>query len=181
MCDWKKYVDKTLAFHGHLCSGQILGIRFALAGLKALGLAPNNTNKSVVLFIESDRCVADAIIVVTGITPGQRRIKFKDYGKAAVSFLDLETNQAVRVAGKTEPRAPSDCDPVEFWSHYADEEILTVEKVKIELPELDRPGKSKRHVICQKCGELVNDGREIIKEGKILCRACADEPYYRLI
>jgi formylmethanofuran dehydrogenase subunit E len=181
MYNWKNYVERATAFHGHLCSGQILGLRLALAGMRALGLTPGENYRNLVLFLETDRCMADAAVVVTGVTPGKRRLKFIDYGKAAVSFLDLETDKAVRVAGKAEPRPTEDCDPVTFWSQFKDEDILTVEEVQISLPPQDRPGKSKGSAICQNCGELINDMREVTKEGRILCRACAGTPYYRTI
>jgi formylmethanofuran dehydrogenase subunit E len=34
-------------------------------------------------------------------------------------------------------------------------------------------------VSCDECGEGVNDRREIVREGRTLCRACAGDAYYR--
>jgi formylmethanofuran dehydrogenase subunit E len=32
-------LDRAAAFHGHLCSGQIVGVRLAMLGLRLLGIA----------------------------------------------------------------------------------------------------------------------------------------------
>ncbi|MDR1546268.1 MAG: FmdE family protein [Deltaproteobacteria bacterium] len=178
--DWKKFLPRAEAFHGHLCSGQILGVRLALKGLELLNLEPGGNHRDLVLFLETDRCMADAAIVVTGVTAGRRRLKFRDYGKAAISFLDLATGQAFRVAAASEPRPPHGLtDLVGFWSAYADEQIMTAEEVAIEVPPEDRPGKPLRRVTCEICGEDVMDFRDVEKEGRIMCRACSGTAYYR--
>ena len=49
--------------HGHMCAGQILGLRMALYGLKLLGLEDpdGKDRKRLVTFVEIDRCATDAI------------------------------------------------------------------------------------------------------------------------
>src|SRR5580692_449834 len=77
--------------HGHLCAGQILGVRMAMLGCERLGVDdPKGTGrKRLVTFIEIDRCATDAIGVVTGCRLGKRAIKFRDWGKMAATFVDL--------------------------------------------------------------------------------------------
>ncbi|MDR2827692.1 MAG: FmdE family protein [Candidatus Adiutrix intracellularis] len=178
---WQDYLLRAQAFHGHLCSGQILGIRMGLAGLRLLNLTPGEKYRDLVLFIETDRCMADAIHIVTGITFGRRQIKWRDFGKAAVTFLDLASDRAFRVASRSEPRpAHDEKDLTAFWSRYTDEEILIIHEVIVELKLEDRPGRPLRRVPCSICGEDVLDGREVEVNGHYLCRACAGEAYYRI-
>jgi formylmethanofuran dehydrogenase subunit E len=81
--------------HGHLCAGQILGVRMAMLGCERLGvgdpkgLVNPKDRKRLVTFIEIDRCATDAIAVVTGCRLGKRAIKFRDWGKMAATFVDL--------------------------------------------------------------------------------------------
>src|SRR5882757_7821190 len=86
--------------HGHLCAGQILGVRMAMLGCKRLGIdePKSKDRKRLVTFVEIDRCATDAIGVVTGCRLGKRALKFRDWGKMAASFLDLETGKAIRIA-----------------------------------------------------------------------------------
>src|SRR5262252_7284471 len=108
--------------HGHLCAGQILGLRMALHGVRLLGMDdPEGTDrKRLVTFIEIDRCATDAIPVVTGCRLGKRALKFRDFGKVAATFCDLR----------------------------------------------------------DECGEGINFKREVERDGRVLCRACAGERYY---
>ena len=93
--------------HGHLCAGQILGLRMALHGVNLLGLddPAGKDRKRLVSFVEIDRCMTDAIGVVTGCRLGKRALKFRDFGKAAATFCDLQENRAVREFERTGARA----------------------------------------------------------------------------
>src|SRR5437764_9934954 len=61
--------------------------------------------KRLVTFVEIDRCATDAIGVVTGCRLGKRALKFRDWGKMAATFIDLEKDKAVRVAAKESSKA----------------------------------------------------------------------------
>src|ERR1700730_15022806 len=97
-----EYVALAEHAHGHMCAGQILGLRMALYGLKLLGLEdPTGTDrKRLVAFVEIDRCATDAIPVVTGCRLGKRAVKFRDFGKVAATFCDLQEDRAVRVVAR---------------------------------------------------------------------------------
>src|SRR5580692_9142028 len=90
---------KAEAAHGHLCAGQILGVRMALLGLERLGIAdPRGADrKRLVTYVEIDRCATDAIGMVTGCRLGKRTLKFRDWGKMASTLVDLSNDRAVRV------------------------------------------------------------------------------------
>src|ERR1700684_3091390 len=97
-----EYVALAEQAHGHICAGQILGLRMAIYGLKLLELEDpaGKDRKRLVTFVEIDRCATDAIPVVTGCRLGKRALKFKDFGKMAATFCDLATGRAVRVAAR---------------------------------------------------------------------------------
>src|SRR5712671_6227362 len=98
----QEYLDDAAVAHGHLCAGQVLGVRMAMLGLKKLGLEDpqGKDRKRIVTFVEIDRCATDAVMVVTGCRLGKRALKFRDWGKMAATFVDVETGKAVRVAAR---------------------------------------------------------------------------------
>jgi formylmethanofuran dehydrogenase subunit E len=179
--------------HGHMCAGQVLGVRMALLGCRSVGINdPRGADKkNILVFIEIDRCAADAINTVTGCRLGKRTLKFYDYGKLAATFLNAKTGEAVRVVALDSSREVADRCFAEIDSKYerqlrayqtlADDELFKVQRVRVELPEQDRPGRPISRVKCDSCGEGINDRRESVRDGRTLCRACAGEAYYKLL
>src|SRR5215468_12093434 len=94
------YLREAEIAHGHLCAGQILGVRLAMLGLEKLGIDDprGKDRKRLITFVEIDRCATDAIGVVTGCRLGKRALKFRDWGKMAATFVDLESGRALRIA-----------------------------------------------------------------------------------
>lgn len=178
---WQQDLEKAIAYHGHLCGGQVLGVRMAKYGLMRLGLEQGTELRDLVVFLESDRCIADAVYVITGVTLGSRRVKVMPYGKTAMSFLDLNTGRAIRLTVKVKDRAPKGADLVEFWSRYDDEDLLDCREVEINLPPEERPGKPQFVTKCDRCGDEIIDRREVVQGGRTLCRACLDGSYYKVI
>ena len=84
--------------HGHMCAGQLLGTRMALLGCRLLDIDdPRGADrKKLIVWVEIDRCMTDAISAVTGVRLGKRSLKYVDYGKVAATFLNTETKRAVR-------------------------------------------------------------------------------------
>jgi formylmethanofuran dehydrogenase subunit E len=170
----------ALEFHGHLCHGMVMGVRMARLGCRELGIEDPLSYKDLLVYVEIDRCASDAVSVVCGVTLGRRRLKWVDYGKMAATFVDLATDRALRVAPRPEvPHAGSDVDPIEFWRDWTDEQLFTCKAVKMTIPEEDKPGRPSRKAVCDECGEQIQDAREVAKEGRTLCRACANGAYYR--
>jgi formylmethanofuran dehydrogenase subunit E len=88
--------------HGHLCAGQVLGVRLAMRGI----VDPHGKDrKRLFTFVEIDRCATDAVAVVTGCRLGKRALKFRDWGKVAATFVDLNSGRAVRVCAKESSKA----------------------------------------------------------------------------
>src|SRR5713226_8082289 len=180
--------------HGHMCAGQLLGARMAMLGCSLLGLnEPREADrKKLIVWVEIDRCMANAVSAVTGVRLGKRSLKFHDYGKVAATFLNTETNDAVRIVALEESRALADArfprigkkSERQFCAYReaADDELFKVERVAVDYREMDAPGAPRSRVICASCGEGVNDGREVNgPDGATLCRACARGGYYKRI
>ena len=185
----EQYIARANEAHGHTCAGQILGIRLALAGLKSLGIEdPEKERKRLVTFVEIDRCATDAVQLVTGCRLGKRALKFKDFGKVAATFVDLKTSRAIRVVAREESKQRArelhpDIDKEQgqrrAYRELTDEELFTQQWVRVELPPEEMPGYKAPRVICAECGEGINFKREVVREGRVLCRACAGERYYK--
>lgn len=179
--DFEVLLEEAGRFHGHVCAGIACGVRMAVEGLARLGIAdPRGTDrKRFVVFVEADRCATDAIMVVTGCTPGKRSLKVLDHGKLAATFVELETGRGVRLAALPWPdRAQG--DPPHDYARGAVDALFTVAEVAVPLRPVDLPGPSQRRATCARCGEQVMDGREVERDGASLCRPCAaGQSFYR--
>lgn len=185
-----EYEELAGRAHGHMCAGQVLGIRLALYGLHLLGIDdPTGTQrKRLVTYVEIDRCATDAIGVVTGCRLGKRALKFLDYGKMAATFCDLEMGRAVRVVAleSSKARARELCPEIESkneqqmraYRQMPDEELFAAQWVSVRIGPEDLPGFKGPRVVCARCGEGINFQREIVVDGQTLCRNCAGASYY---
>src|SRR5262245_30295807 len=183
-----EYLAEAEKNHGHMCPGQALGVRMAMLGCRLVGIEEPKAGKRLIVFVEIDRCAADAINTVTVCRLGRRTLKHRDFGKLAATFVNTETNESVRVV------ALVSCDGLanELSAHLAikkkqqleaykplpEERLFAWRRVRVNLPDADRPGHPLSRVICDECGEGVNDRREVMRDGRTICRACAGERYY---
>src|SRR5215468_5961260 len=168
--------------HGHMCAGQVLGVRMAMLGCREVGIDdPRGADrKKLLVFVEIDRCAADAVNTVTGCRLGKRTLKFRDYGKLAATFLNTATNEAVRVVALEEAREAADRRFPEIpnkherqltaYKQLPDDQLFKVERVAVNLGIEDQPGRPVSRVRCEECGEGVNDRREVLRDGRTLCR-----------
>ncbi|MCZ2077340.1 MAG: FmdE family protein [Bryobacterales bacterium] len=185
-----EYVELARLAHGHICAGQILGLRMAVYGVKLLGLEDpaGKDRKRLITFVEIDRCATDAIGVVTGCRLGKRALKFRDFGKVAATFCDLQAEKAVRVVAKesSKERAkqlyPDIVDKnqqqMRAYREMSDEDLFEKQWVRVTLGPEEMPGYKAPRVVCEECGEGINFKREVIRNGKTLCKSCAGECYY---
>jgi formylmethanofuran dehydrogenase subunit E len=190
LLDLPAYEKLAEQAHGHLCAGQILGLRMALHGVRLLGLSdPTGADrKRLVTFVEIDRCVTDAIPVVTGCRLGKRALKFRDFGKVAATFCDLTGQRAVRVSAResSKQRARELFPEIENRNHQqmsayrvmSDNELFDVQWVRVAVGPEEMPGYKAPRVVCSQCGEGINFKREVLRDGLALCRACNGERYY---
>ena len=69
-----EYLELAAVAHGHLCAGQVLGVRLAMLGLQELGIQdPIAERKRIVTYVEIDRCVTDAVALVSNCRLGDRK------------------------------------------------------------------------------------------------------------
>jgi formylmethanofuran dehydrogenase subunit E len=172
--------------HGHLCAGQILGVRMAMLGCGRLGIAdPRGADrKRLVTVVEIDRCATDAIGVVTGCRLGKRALKFRDWGKMAATFVDVSTERAIRIAARESSKdaarrmypglSSRNEQQMLAYRELPDAELFTEEWVRVSLDAREFPGYKGERVACAVCGEGINFDRWVLEGGRKLCHGCAD-------
>ena len=89
---------KAKEFHGDLCAGIVLGTRMTVIGMRELGMDPKIRNRDLIVYVEIDRCIADAIQAITGCSLGHRSLKYRPYGKFAATYVNIKNGDAVRVS-----------------------------------------------------------------------------------
>lgn len=188
-------IEVAVKFHGHLCGGQIIGVRMALAGLRELGLRdPRGADrKNLIVVVEIDRCATDAIMSVTGLTPGRRSLKIKDMGKMAATFANISNGRAVRVCVRESSRRRGE-ELAAAFSDMGDEreasfkalevmdekDLLDIREVAVDFHPSDLPGYPTGMTVCELCGESILDQREVLVDGRTCCQPCATgHNYYR--
>lgn len=194
-------LEAAAVAHGHLCAGQVLGVRMAMHGCALLGVTdPRGAErKRLVTFVEIDRCATDAIGVVTGCRLGKRALKFEDWGKMAATFVDLSlakgdnVYRGVRVAARESSKALAkerfpeienkNEQQMVAYRGLSDAELFAVEWVEVSLPPNEFPGFKGPRIACDRCGEGINYRREVVREGEVLCQGCAapERRYYRVV
>ena len=187
-------LEKAAAFHGHLCPGTVIGARMALTGMREIDITdPKGAQKKdFMVYVETDRCPVDAISVVTGARISRKNLKFLDWGKVAATFLNLKSGKAIRITCPDSTREIADnyvdgeygndkdgrkSKEVDAYKVMPEKELFIIKSVKVDIPVFS---KEKYKVKCDGCGEIVNDHKEIVAEGKIFCRPCGEgRNYYK--
>ena len=183
------FLKLSSARHDHLCPRQVLGVRMGLAGLAALGLGAPMPHKAALVFVESDGCFVDGIEVATGAPVGHRTLRVVDHGKVAATFVNVETGLSIRLAPRPDVRQRALAyAPGIKQKYYAqlkgyqlmpDLELFSYREIELDPPlgiVVSRPGLRAK---CVKCGEEINNERQVFVDGQTLCRTCAGESYYR--
>jgi formylmethanofuran dehydrogenase subunit E len=192
MQDFETLLEGSAQAHGHLCPGQVVGVRMAMLGCKFIGLDdprhPDQIRK-IIVYVEIDRCAADAIAFVTGVKLGRRSLKFVDNGIMAATFVNLESGKAVRILSTEEsrdlvPRYAPDVNEkqqqqLEAYKAMPDDVLFKVQPVAVEVPVNDLPGPTRFKARCEQCGQVVRDKKEVLRGGRVLCRLCAYGAYFR--
>ncbi len=193
MESFETLLEESTRIHGHLCAGQVIGVRMSMLGLERIGIEDpkGRDRKKLYVLVEIDRCATDAIQSVTGCSLGKRSMRWMDFGIMAATFVNLETGRAVRIVAREESRKLADKYAPEVENKYArqldayrimpEEELFQVQEVRVDLPRCDMPGRPMRRVRCQACGDWVQDCREVEEDGRVICRACAGQRYYQVI
>jgi len=192
MEDFETLLRGSAKAHGHLCPGQVVGVKMAMLGCDLIGLdVPRKLPqiKKIIVYVEMDRCATDAISFVTGVKLGRRSLKFVDNGIMAATFVNLDTQKAFRIVSTEKSRdlavvyAPEIMDKVqqqlERYKRMGIDELFTIEEVFVDMPVCDMPGPTRFKAVCARCGIVIRDKREVLKNNEILCRPCALGTYYQ--
>jgi len=183
-------LDKSARDHSHLCPRQILGVRLGLAGMSALGFDTPPDKKRLLVITEADGCFADGLSAATNCTVGHRTLRVEDYGKTAATFVDTQTNRAVRIAPALDIRQRAYQYTSGESRHYfvqmnayqimPDDEMFTVTSVTLKVPIEAIVSRAGVRVNCDVCGEEIMNEREVKQDTLTLCRACAHGGYYQM-
>jgi len=191
MKSFEELLDSSIAGHGHLCPGQVVGVRMAMLGCRLIGLdepAARSQIKKLIVYVEMDRCTADAVAHVTSVKLGRRSLKFVDYGIMAATFLNLETGKAYRILSTEEarelaaqyaPEVPGKHEQqLAAYKRMPDSVLFRVQEVSVPIRDYDLPGPSRYKVSCDRCGQVVRDRREVKMGRETLCKPCAEGAYF---
>lgn len=190
--NFERLLEESVKIHGHLCPGQVIGVKMSMLGIEKIGIKDpkEKDRKSLIVFVEIDRCATDAIQSVTGCSLGRRTMKFMDYGKMAATFVNLKSGKAVRVIAKEDAREKAKQFFPEIENKYAaqleaykimpDEELFDTMDVNVSIRPEDMPGRPLRRILCDMCGEYVQDMREICRDERVLCKPCAEGGYCKV-
>ncbi len=192
MNDFESLLASSAHAHGHLCPGQVVGVRMAILGCRLIGLDEPQSReqiKKLIVYVEMDRCTGDAVAHVTGVKLGRRSLKFMDYGIMAASFVNLETGKAFRVISTEESRALAPVyapeipekypQQLEAYKRMPDSVLFRIEEVMIDVCDADLPGPTRYKTTCAACGQVVRDRREVMVDGRPYCAPCAGGAYFR--
>jgi formylmethanofuran dehydrogenase subunit E len=181
-------IEASAALHTHACPRQVLGVRMGLFGAGVLGIPVPQVGKRLLVCAETDGCGADGIAVATNCWVGRRTMRIYDYGKLAATFVDRESERAVRVvpipgareaAVAAAPELPRREAMLAGYAHMPDAAMFAWSPVRLRANLVALWGQAGLRVACDDCGEEVMNGREVRRGRRVLCSACSGEVYYQ--
>jgi formylmethanofuran dehydrogenase subunit E len=114
--------------------------------------------------------------------------RWKDYGKVAATFVDTRSERALRIVPRPEARglaAQYAGDAQGRWQmqltgyqRMPDALLLAWQEVALTSSIASIVSRPHLRVDCQLCGEEIINQREVVRDGIMLCRACAGGAYY---
>ena len=183
-------LQESVKRHRHLCPRQVLGARMALYVSQLLDIGLPRADKRLLVTAETDGCTVDGIIAATGCHVGGRTLRILDLGKVAATFTDTAAGTSLRILPSSNsrslaiermPNARNRWDAMlHGYQELSYEELFVVQHVELTQPLTEIISNAGREAICDVCGEEVINGRELQKDGDVLCRSCAGESYYHL-
>lgn len=189
MATLTELLERSSALHDHLCPRQVLGVRMGMYAAELLELELPQSNKRLMTFVETDGCFADGVFVATGCSLGHRTMRLMDFGKIAATFVDTKTERAIRIYPHAEsrlnarlyqPNARSRWHAqLEAYQVMPVEQLLCWQPVTLTISLKQLISRPRVRVNCAVCGEEIINEREVIIDGRAICRACAGDAYYQ--
>lgn len=180
------------AEHARLCPRQVLGVRMGLAAMEYLQAWPTASDRWLLIFVETDGCFVDGVTAATGCTVGHRTLRVVDYGRVALTAVDLCSRATIRIAPRADIRKrAARYAPIEETRGYGQQmlgyqamparELLDITRVTLNVDLDVLLGQRGVRVDCVHCGEEILNGRETDAVGGPLCAACREPgtAYYR--
>ena len=187
--DLQALLRQSEAQHRHLCPRQVLGVRMGMLAARRFTVAMPQQDKRILTIVETDGCFADGVTAATGCSMGHRTMRLADYGKIAATFIDTREGRALRVAPLPDLRARAVQalpEATNRWRAYlgayqrmADEEMFAVRDVTLNFDVESTVGKPGTRGICAECAEEIINQREVLCAGRVLCRSCAGDSYWK--
>jgi formylmethanofuran dehydrogenase subunit E len=123
---------------------------------------------------------------------GHRTMRLADEGKIAATFIDTviatRDGSALRIYTLPDLRARAAAfarSAPSRWHAYlsayqqlTDEEMFGTTPVRLNFDVQAIVGEPGARASCSRCGEEILNLRELVREGRILCRSCAGESYW---
>ena len=191
--------DWVFEFHGHRCPAMPIGYRAGLAAMEKLGVK-RASNKELYLVCENGpahatACFLDGVMAATGCTYGKGNAEKRNYGKNAITLVDLKTNRAVRVvmhphfqkkglASKFVELRRQKVEPKDIPSEVLEPLLENILKAKEEdlfivgeIHEADvKPPKGTfAWHECDICNEIVFENTTRLVNGKPVCIPCFEK------
>ncbi len=190
-----EYVALAEVAHGHMCAGQILGLRLAIYGVTLLGLddPAGKDRKRLVSFVEIDRCATDAVPIVTGCRMGKRALKFRDFGKVAATFCDLREDRAVRVVARESSKqrarelypeiVDKNAQQMRAYREMPVEELFDIQWVRVRLsaPKTCRATRPRARSARNAARASTSSGKSCARRQAIVPCACAGRALLRAV
>lgn len=186
-------LNESIEIHGHLCPGQVIGVRLAILGLELIGIddPKGKDKKNIYVYAEINRCATEAIQSVTGCSLEEKNFNLIDIGVMAATFVNLETDVSYRVLAKESSRElssnyfPEIMDnrqrQLEAYKIMPNNDLFTVQKVSVDISNEVVPCKQSERVQCESCGALIQGNIEVQSSGKVKCNSCSGKSYYNII
>jgi formylmethanofuran dehydrogenase subunit E len=178
-------IEELSKLHARLCPRQVLGLRIGRYAGELLGMGMPRSDKRMIATVEIDGCFADGVSVATGCWLGRRTLRVVDYGKVAATFFDVQTEVAVRIWPAVDARARAEhfarAAPDRWHAQLAAYQVMPATQllkachVRVNAKLFST---NSARLTCAGCGEEIFNQRNVVREGLVLCRACAGDAYY---
>lgn len=189
-------IESAILFHGHKCPGLASGIRVSEVVLRELGKPAKD--EEMVAIVENSSCGVDAIQLLTGCTFGKGNLIFRDYGKSVYTFINRETNKALRISlnkeafdtnekqlalfAKVREGTATDVEREMFTKNHMkksdyilnmpEDELMVIKKIE---PETIQKARIHESLKCAVCNEHVMETRVRLLNGDIHCIPCFEK------
>ena len=189
-------LENAIRFHGHKCPGLAAGIRVSKVVLRELGKPARD--EEMVAIVENSSCGVDAIQLLTGCTFGKGNLVFRDFGKSVYTFINRETNKALRISlekdafdtdeehrtlfAKVRNKTATEAEIEIFTQKHMkksdeilnlpEDKLMTIEQVE---PEPVQKARIHESLSCVICNEPVMETRVKLLNGKAHCIPCFEE------